>query len=218
MSLKVIAFGSIGTLIETSEIQRNSFNKAFKLHGLDWNWEEDEYRQMLNNSGGQQRIADYAQKVGMDVDAEAIHKSKTKIFDDYIQVHIPPIREGVKEVIEFAKSNAKQLAFVTSTSEENVDATLAILNKVVDRKDFAFIGNSSMIENSKPAPDIYVKALKDLNVLPQEIIAIEDSEASLKSALAAGIRCIAFPGENTADQNYEGALTKVSALNTATFD
>lgn len=218
MPLKVIAFGSIGTLIETSDIQRKSFNNAFKLHDMDWNWTQDDYRQMLSNSGGRQRIEGYAKKLGIEVDADAIHTSKTKIFDDYIEEHGAPIRDGVKSVIEFAKSKGMRLAFVSTTSEENIDATLAVLSRIVDRQDFSFIGNSTMVENGKPAPDIYSRAMQALNVLPEEVIAIEDSEPSLKSALAAGIRCIAFPGENTGEQNYEGALVEVGALDTAIFD
>ena len=41
MRLKAVLFGSIGTLAETSDIQRNSFNEAFKISGLDWVWDEN---------------------------------------------------------------------------------------------------------------------------------------------------------------------------------
>jgi len=37
---KALLFGSIGSIVETSEIQRKSFNKAFKQYGLDWNWDQ----------------------------------------------------------------------------------------------------------------------------------------------------------------------------------
>lgn len=60
MSLKVVALGSIGTLIETSEIQRSAFNNAFMEDGLDWNWTQNDYSKMRGQSGGRQRIADYA--------------------------------------------------------------------------------------------------------------------------------------------------------------
>ena len=38
--MKAIIFGSIGTLVETSDIQRQSFNQAFKEIGLDWYWDK----------------------------------------------------------------------------------------------------------------------------------------------------------------------------------
>ena len=39
--MKAILFGSIGTLIETSDLQREAFNQAFKEAGLDWYWDHD---------------------------------------------------------------------------------------------------------------------------------------------------------------------------------
>jgi HAD superfamily hydrolase (TIGR01509 family) len=217
MSLKVIALGSIGTLIETSEIQRSAFNNAFKEHDLDWNWTRKDYSKMLGQSGGRQRIADYANAHDVHVDATEIHQTKTRLFDDYIEDNGAPIRAGVKEVIEFAKKTGRQLALVSTTSEDNITATLAVLSGIVARDDFAFIGNASMVENSKPAPDIYTRAMQDLAVKPDEISAIEDSEPSLQSAVAAGIRCIAFPGENTVEQNYDAAFVRVDALTASIF-
>ena len=43
MKYKALLFGSIGTLIESSDIQRNSFNQAFNEAGLDWYWDEQDY-------------------------------------------------------------------------------------------------------------------------------------------------------------------------------
>ena len=42
MKYKAILFGSIGTLIESSNIQRNSFNEDFKEAGLErYRYEQD---------------------------------------------------------------------------------------------------------------------------------------------------------------------------------
>ena len=51
MKYKALLFGSIGTIIETSEIQRRSFNNAFKESGLEWYWDEKDYRNLLQKSG-----------------------------------------------------------------------------------------------------------------------------------------------------------------------
>ena len=59
---KALLFGSIGTLVETSEIQRKSFNEAFKKKGLNWYWTKEEYIKLLNKSGGSDRIKEYAKK------------------------------------------------------------------------------------------------------------------------------------------------------------
>ena len=59
---KALLFGSVGSIVETSDIQRKSFNKAFKQYGLDWNWTKRDYSNLLNKSGGKDRISRFAKK------------------------------------------------------------------------------------------------------------------------------------------------------------
>ena len=68
--MRALLFGSIGTLIETSNIQRESFNQAFKEIGLDWHWDQESYKKLLKKSGGTKRIEDFAQKNNVNVDAK----------------------------------------------------------------------------------------------------------------------------------------------------
>jgi beta-phosphoglucomutase-like phosphatase (HAD superfamily) len=75
--MPAILFGSISTIVDTSELQREAFNEAFSEHGLDWRWEPPEYRKMLVSAGGQARIEEYARSKGVSVDAGAIHATFT---------------------------------------------------------------------------------------------------------------------------------------------
>ncbi len=77
MKYKALLFGSIGTLIESSNIQRNSFNEAFKEAGLDWYWDEQEYKILLKKSGGTKRVEDFAEKNNVNVNASQIRNRKT---------------------------------------------------------------------------------------------------------------------------------------------
>ena len=47
--MRAIFFGSIGTMAETSEIQRKAFNKAFKEFGLNWYWNIGNYINMIKS-------------------------------------------------------------------------------------------------------------------------------------------------------------------------
>ena len=53
--MPALLLGSISTVADTSERQRQAFNQAFEAHGLDWRWDQDQYRSMLSRSGGQAR-------------------------------------------------------------------------------------------------------------------------------------------------------------------
>ena len=80
MSYKAVLFGSIGTLAETSDLQRNAFNEAFKISGLDWFWDEDIYRKLLSKSGGTSRINDYAKDTSVEIDGKKNKKFKNQNF------------------------------------------------------------------------------------------------------------------------------------------
>ena len=212
MNHKAILFGSIGTLVETSELQRRSFNQAFAEAGLDWNWNCEEYQQLLAKSGGCDRIQNYAIQRGVDVDVKQLHRQKTKIFDSLMAKETILLRPGVASLISYALDKSLLLAFVTNTSKVNIDAVFFALGDQIRRDDFSFIGNDTIVSNPKPSPDIYLKALAEMHLDAQDCIAIEDTEISMQSALAASIQCIGFPGANSQGNDFSGAVLVTNHL------
>ena len=205
-NFKAILFGSIGTLVETSELQRTAFNQAFSEADLDWNWNPDEYKIMLKKSGGRNRINEYATDRGEKVNAQKLHIRKTEIFDNMMKEEGISLRPGVANLIGYAIDNNVHLAFVTSTSDANVDAIFMALNGQLSRNDFNFIGNDKMVSKPKPDSEIYLKALSNLKLNAKDCLAIEDTEVSMRSAINANIKCIAFPGAMALDNDFSAAL------------
>ena len=78
--MKAVLFGSIGTLIETSDIQRESFNQAFKEAGLDWYWDQEDYTKLLKKSGGTKRIEDFAEKIILMLMQKKLEREKHKFI------------------------------------------------------------------------------------------------------------------------------------------
>ena len=205
-NFKAILFGSIGTLVETSELQRRAFNQAFSEAGLDWTWNPDEYKIMLKKSGGRNRINEYATYHGIKVNAHELHLKKTEIFDNMMKEEGISLRPGVANLIGYALNNNVHLAFVTSTSDANIDAIFMALNGQLSRNDFNFIGNDKMVSKPKPDSEIYLKALSNLKLNAKDCLAIEDTEVSMRSAINANIKCIAFPGAMALDNDFSAAL------------
>ena len=103
--MKAVLFGSIGTLIETSDIQRKSFNLAFKKEGLNWYWGRKTYSRLLKKSGGIKRIEDFAKKNGVRIDSKKIWKNKTDIFNKFISSNNIGARRGVLKIFKYEKEN-----------------------------------------------------------------------------------------------------------------
>ena len=210
---KALLFGSIGSIVETSEIQRKSFNKAFKQYGLDWNWSKREYQSLLNKSGGKNRISRYAKKKKILVNSAYLRKLKTKIFNNYLKKNQLKLRPGVKNLISLCKKEDIKIAFVSSTSKNNINAILYSLRNSLNKSDFNFIGSEKLVKKLKPNPDIYLLTLNKLKLKANDCVAIEDTQESLNSARRAKIKCIIFPGKFHSSKKFTGAYKKVYRLN-----
>ncbi len=209
---KALFLGSIGVLIETSDLQREAFNAAFREAGLEWHWDQAAYRRMLEAPGGEARIAAHAAERGETVDAAALHAAKVRYFAAAVESgHLPP-RPGVAELIAAAKGAGVRVGLVTSTGPETVELILKGLAPALTREDFAFIGNREMVAASKPAPDIYEAALKALQLGADNAVAVEDTPESAAAAIAAGIATYGFPGRAAEGREFPGARAVLSRL------
>lgn len=211
--MTALLFGSLSTLADTSELQRRAFNEAFAQHGLDWVWDREQYRDMLADSGGAARVAAYAKERGESVDADAVHATKSAIFQQSLAGEATP-RPGVVDTIARAKATGTRLGFVTTTSAENLSALFAALAPAVRPEDFDLVVSSADVSSPKPDPAVYTYALQTLDESAGAAVAIEDNIGGVRSALAAGLRCVAFPNENTAARPFDvdGSVEQVSEL------
>lgn len=216
--MSAILFGSVSTLADTSELQRRAFNEAFAQHGLDWTWSREDYRAMLGSNGGADRVSRYAETTGADVDAAAIHATKSEIFQGLLASDTVSPRPGVVETIAAAKQGGHKLGFVTTTSRGNIDALLAALSPAVTRDSFDVVVDAGDVTTGKPDPASYTVALERLGVSPGECVAVEDNEGGVQAAAAASITCVAFPNENTAGGDFTAAAATVESLDPARLE
>jgi HAD superfamily hydrolase (TIGR01509 family) len=209
MLLKTIIFGSIGTLVETSELQRQAFNTAFNNAGLEWVWDKDAYRALLAINGGQQRIRTYAEQVGITLSEEqvkTIHADKSAIYQHALTTGGVRLRPGVKALIEVASAEGITLASASTTSADNIQAIKHALGDESPFETFTVVTSAETVKNKKPAPDVFLYVLSTLSLNAAEAIAIEDTESSLASAVEAGIACVVTPGAYVQNQDFSRAL------------
>lgn len=215
MTTKAVLFGSIGSIAETSDIQRQAYNQALSEHGVDWQWDRDTYSKLLEQSGGKDRLdmlgAATGQAFSQDT-IDAIHARKTELACDAVRKAGVTLRPGVAALARHAKDNGMKLGFVTTTYRPNVDAVLDASGGALSAADLDVIVVREDVERGKPAPDAYQHALAQLGIDASEAIAIEDTENSVRAAKRAGIRTVATPGALSAGQDVSDADLELAAL------
>jgi len=113
---------------------------------------------------------------------------KVKLFD------------GVKDVLNKLKGLGIPLALASSSSKDIVNA---VLKKFELEGIFRAVVTGSDVQNSKPHPEIFLKASQMLNISPSYCVVVEDSPNGVKAAKLAGINCIGFaPEQNKHDISH----------------
>jgi HAD superfamily hydrolase (TIGR01509 family) len=210
--MSAILFGSLSTISDTSELQRESFNEAFAQLGLGWEWDRNQYRNMLSGNGGVNRITEYAESRGEKVDAAAVHHAKSVLFQMKLASSELSPRPGVAETVEGARSAGIKLGFITTTSPENISGLFTALSAQFSPRDFDLIVSSTDVDRAKPDPAAYLFALTSLREPSAGVVAIEDNEGGGKSATAAGVAWVAFPNANTGDHTFTDAVERTDHL------
>ena len=193
-NLKAVLFGSIGTVAETSEIQRRSYNLAFKRLNIDCYWNVANYCEMLKVPGGKDRIRNFTiPDIAEDL-VDKIHNLKEEIYAELIEQEDISRIEFV-EVFHHSKASDLKVGLITTTSETNIKSLSKALEDKVNFNDFDIITTSNDCLHPKPNPEIYQNALKKIGVSPCEAVAIEDTQVNLGASIAADIHSILYPGE-----------------------
>jgi HAD superfamily hydrolase (TIGR01509 family) len=122
---------------------------------------------------------------------------------------IKPI-EGVDKLI--IKLNEKKLKVgVASSSSLNI-INITISSLGLD-KYFGYLTGGDEVENSKPAPDIFLKAAKRMKSSPEECIVIEDSKNGVCAAKSAGMYCVGFKNPHSGNQDISKADIIIEKFN-----
>jgi HAD superfamily hydrolase (TIGR01509 family) len=220
MTIKAIIFDVDGTLADTEDGHRQSFNKAFAENGLDWHWDVALYDKLLKVTGGKERIKyfvsdflqGYTKPENFDDFVKHLHAVKTGHYTAMLREGAIPLRPGIKQLIIDARKAGIALAIATTTTAENVSALLEVGLGKDWASYFAANGCGDIVPKKKPAPDIYDWVLDKLALQPGECIALEDSYNGLHSALAAGIKTYITTNPYTHTQDFSGAAAVLDDL------
>lgn len=97
------------------------------------------------------------------------------------------VRDGVENLIEYAKQRGCLTALATGTGWNVVEEELEQLNLVL-AFDVTTTGEEVLVQ--KPDPEIYILTAQKMGVDPTECLVIEDSLAGVRSALEAGCNVV----------------------------
>jgi beta-phosphoglucomutase family hydrolase len=185
--IDAIIFDMDGVLIDSERISFECYQEVFK----EYNYEIEEkfYVKFIGrNVAGIKEIM--LGEYGSDFPFDDIYKKKAQLALETTNKNGVKIKQGVHELIDYLKEEGYRIAVATSTRRERA---LELLEeaKIKGKVDFIICGDE--VENSKPNPEIFLKAAKGLGVNSEKCVVIEDSDAGITAAHAAKMTGIHVP-------------------------
>lgn len=123
-------------------------------------------------------------------DQAELKKYSKAFLKKYYEENDVPVKHGLYVLLDYLRGVDCKMAVASSSNRWEAEGHL----KNAGVSDY-FMGIvcGDMIRNSKPAPDIYIKACEILGAEPEDCFALEDSKNGILSAYRAGCRPIIVP-------------------------
>lgn len=146
--------------------------------------------------------ADYSRRIvleayGEDFDYADFRRQASDEFWNYIKINGLPVKSGAEEILRWLRENGWTIGLASSTKKSSV---LSLLEQAGLRDFFAAVVTGDMVEHSKPDPEIYLLACRELSAEPSRTYAVEDSPNGVRSACGAGLRTLMVPDMIPADE------------------
>lgn len=130
-------------------------------------------------------------------------------------IEAQPILPGVESLLDEARRRGLGLAVASSSPRAWVDGHLNRLG-LLDYFDTLACGDE--VAFTKPYPDLYLAALRQLGVNAQQAIAFEDSLNGMRAAQRAGLFCVVVPNPLTQHLIFEPLDLRLASLADMTLD
>ncbi len=180
-------FDMDGLMFDTETLVYRAWQKVMDDHNYNYNFEI--YKQTVGR-----RTVDvkkmYEEMYDDNFDYALMREEANVYFRRAINDFGVPFKKGLINILEHLKHKGIKIALATSTSSQTAMWLIedADLKKYFDKY---VCGN--MVTNGKPHPEVFLTAAKELQLAPEDCIALEDSLNGIKSAYNAGMKPIMIP-------------------------
>ncbi len=182
-SFKGVIFDMDGTMIDNMLIHHQAWQKKLSELGMELNLQEvKESIHGVNEEILTRLFGDRLSKVERKFHADDKEAQYRLLYKDSLK-----LIDGLDEFLQFLKEKKIKIGIGTAAPKENVDFVLDTLSI---RPLFGAVVDAGMVEKGKPNPEIFLKTIHQLGLLPEECIIFEDSPTGVEAAVRSGATVI----------------------------
>lgn len=196
--LKAVIFDLDGVIVDTVPLHFKAWKKMFSEYGKDFTFQD--YKEKVDGipriDGVKAILPQLSQK-----ELEEAATKKQHYFLEFLEKEGVKVYESTLNLIKNLRKEGIKIAVISSSKN-----CLYILKRanIDDLFDVIITGND--VKRGKPHPDIFLLAVKRLNVDPKQCVVFEDAVLGVEAAKKAGIKCVGIDRYNNPERLKDANL------------
>ncbi len=184
--IQAIIFDLDGTLIDSEQNYYLADKKLLGEYGINFT---EEMKAEYVGTGNLDMMKKIKKIYNIKDSVEYLHKRKNSLYLELARNNTK-VFPKMKDFLQKVKEIGYKIGLASGSSKEIIDE-IVVLTKLKSFFDAIVAGDE--VENSKPAPDIFLLAAKRLNIKPEKCLVIEDSKYGIEAAKRANMFSVAIP-------------------------
>ncbi len=182
-----VIFDMDGLLLDSERVALDSFARAAAELHLPWRREVGLSMVGLNSRESDRRVQ---LAFGGDYPVDLLRERFGLLYGAAIERGEIPVKPFAHELLQGLQERRIPRAVATSTQR---DRAVAKLTRAGLLPYFTALACGDEVARSKPAPDIFLLAAERLGAGPAQCLVLEDSNAGVRGAVAAGMHAVMVP-------------------------
>ncbi len=189
MDFKAVIFDLDGVLVFTDKYHYLAWKEIAGELGIDFTEKDNDRLRGVSRAESLEIILEKYEGEPLDDAKKAdLLERKNNIYREYLGEMSPSDVTGdVRDTLKKLKENGIKLAVGSSSKN-----TAFILEKTDLTDAFDAVADGTMIVRSKPDPEVFLKAAELIDMSPSDCLVIEDADAGVEAAIAAGMHSAAI--------------------------
>ena len=201
--IKLVIFDLDGVLVEAKNIHYDALNQALgKEYSIDWNEHLSVYDGLKTN----QKLEMLTDRKGLPTELHSeIWENKQKYTLQMLKELQPNLT--LQSVMDALVEDGYKIAVCSNSIRKTV---LTVLSKLGIMEFMDYIISNEDVQNSKPHPEMYWRAISKMGCLPEETLIVEDSPYGLLAASRSKAHILRV--KNPSEVTYTNIFKKLTEI------
>ncbi len=199
MNIKAVIFDLDGVIVSTDECHYLAWKKMADEEGIYFDEQINNRLRGVSRMESLEIVLEKSKKIYTDEEKVHLAEHKNSYYVEYISKLTPDaILDGVMSNLESLKENGIKIAIGSSSKN-----TPLILKQIGLGNYFDAVSDGNNITNSKPDPEVFVKAAQMLDIDCENCMIVEDADAGIIAGKACGMKTLSVNGAQGDDYSFE---------------